>query len=80
MNKPRHPVFLCDPVENQWTFWCPYCRTQHWHSNSRGHRVAHCFSAEGRAAFDRGYILQLHPRHRQTHDEKEAAPEVAPAA
>jgi hypothetical protein len=52
------PVFLCDEVGDQWTFWCPFCRCQHWHSAGAGHRVAHCHSPEGTAAFDRGYILR----------------------
>jgi hypothetical protein len=61
----QHPVFLCDQVQDQWTFWCPFCQFQHWHSAGPGHRVSHCFTPEGKEAMPNGYVL----RKRDTDDD-----------
>jgi|307.fasta_scaffold1303575_2 hypothetical protein len=54
----KHPIFLCEQVGDQWSFWCPFCRKQHWHSAGYGHRGSHCWTPEGKAAMPNGYILQ----------------------
>lgn len=38
-------VFRCQQVKDQWFFWCPFCRTEHWHSVGAGHRASHCMTS-----------------------------------
>jgi hypothetical protein len=60
----KYPIFLCDETDRgQWTFWCPFCRKQHWHGAGSGHRGSHCWSPEGRAAMPEGYILRRKITH-----------------
>ena len=45
-----------------WVFWCPYCKKEHTHSASPGHRAAHChYSSPLR---DLGYTLRKAPKVR----------------
>jgi hypothetical protein len=59
------PVVLCKPINfgegARWRFWCPFCRKYHTHGAAPGHRVAHCHTEEGYAAWPEGYELRLDP-------------------
>ena len=59
----KYPVVLCEPVgcadTARWRFKCPHCRKYHYHGAKPGHRVAHCMSKEGKAAWPEGYEIQL---------------------
>jgi hypothetical protein len=57
------PVIECRYTEHGTScveFWCRFCHSKHVHGAvSLGHRVAHCHSEEGRAAYPHGYVLKL---------------------
>lgn len=61
------PVFLCTeigaPNRKQWTFWCPFCHHDHFHSAERGSRVAHC--GPDSALFGKEYMLVLNDPNRK---------------
>ena len=54
------PVILCEErsdLPGGMTFWCPFCKHQHFHGEGEGHRSAHCSED---SPFDKtGYILKL---------------------
>ena len=76
----RYPVFLCEPNTRKGitmlSFWCPYCAAKHTHGAPPGHRVAHCHSPEGMAAFPQGYIIKVDPEHQATCDKIAAKQEA----
>lgn len=49
------PVFRCTTGSRLWTFFCPWCRTEHIHGEGAGHRVSHCL--DGSPFKARGYVL-----------------------
>jgi hypothetical protein len=53
------PMIEVDRDGNDLTFYCDYCRRRHIHGapGGLGHRVAHCHSAAGIAAYPSGYVL-----------------------
>lgn len=48
-------VFRCHRRGDQWAFWCPWCRAEHWHSAEAGHRAAHCMRSA--PWYNQGYWL-----------------------
>ena len=58
MEKPMHkkiPVYECENVDGQLTFYCISCMKTHRHGGGEGHRVAHCIDKD---AHPNGYILK----------------------
>jgi hypothetical protein len=70
----EQPIIPCMPSPDgkTWKFWCPHCRVLHHHSAGDGHRVAHCHTDAGQAAFPDGYILALDPNGYLANLEKDA--------
>jgi hypothetical protein len=60
--KHTYPTFLCEQIDGNpptWRFWCPFCHEHHVHGTGPGHRIAHCSTAAGLAAFPHGYVLKV---------------------
>jgi len=55
-NKTIPTVFVVR-VGEQFTFFCYYCKRDHWHGAREGHRVAHCCS-ESSPYYKTGYFLK----------------------
>jgi len=51
------PTFYCEHVGIQLTFKCPICQVQHWHGDTKGHRISHCECWKG------GYYIARERRH-----------------
>ena len=62
----NYPVVLCVPSPDgvHLSFHCPHCRTLHSHgaAGGPGHRLSHCHTEAGMAAYPYGYILEIDPR------------------
>jgi hypothetical protein len=65
MKTENYPVVLCVPSSDgvYLSFYCPHCRTLHSHgaAGGAGHRLPHCHTAAGMAAYPYGYILEIDP-------------------
>jgi hypothetical protein len=68
MKKNKMPLILCEEVwvgeSAQWRFWCPFCRTVHYHGAGPGHVVAHCDPDS--PLYEHGYLLALDTRFSKT--------------
>lgn len=51
------PIIVCEKTaRGDWRFWCPFCRSYHYHGAAQGHRISHCTNA--RSPFKvTGYVL-----------------------
>jgi hypothetical protein len=58
----KYPVFLCEQINSDpptQRFWCSFCVAHHVHGMGPGHRIAHCSTEAGLAAFPNGYVLKV---------------------
>ncbi len=67
---PKRPVIKCLPraimngYKDGMKFWCPYCKTWHYHGRGDGHRTAHCCDTSDSRHYEKpfykdGYIIKL---------------------
>jgi tRNA(Ile2) C34 agmatinyltransferase TiaS len=51
------PIIKCFETDNNWVFWCPWCKRLHAHGKGEGYRCAHCHTEN--SPFDEtGYTLK----------------------
>lgn len=59
--KANFPVIKCLPRPDflgGMMFWCPFCRTWHYHGRGNGHRVSHC-RGENTPFTQSGYKIRM---------------------